>query len=159
MNVTFCGHNKVYNKAELTQWLDTIIPKLIEQGADSFYFTGEGEFDPIAAQTVKKLKPKHSRIYSTVESPYPPSSVGFDEPRETLFDRELYDFCTRSSMYKNLPLHRAVAMRNEWMASICDVVVAYVVHNQDDTARTLDIAIRNGKIIVQFPDTEVNINR
>jgi len=52
MIVTFCGHREGYNGGEISAWLDTLLPALIEGSADTFYLGGHGYFDELAAAAV-----------------------------------------------------------------------------------------------------------
>ncbi len=64
MVVTFCGHGKINKTEEISKWLDTILPSLIEGGANTFYLGGYGAFDGLAASAVRRQK----AIYPDIES-------------------------------------------------------------------------------------------
>lgn len=62
MNVTFCGHSKIYQTCKISKWLDIILPSLIEGGATTFYLGGYGDFDGLAAAAVRKQKESYPHI-------------------------------------------------------------------------------------------------
>ena len=58
MNVTFCGHSKIYQTCEISKWLDIILPSLIEGGATTFYLPRPGEYNcahTSAAASLQKI--------------------------------------------------------------------------------------------------------
>ena len=56
MTITFCGHSQINDQNKLSNWLDMILPALIEGGATTFYLGGYGDFDRLAAAAVKRQK-------------------------------------------------------------------------------------------------------
>lgn len=56
MIVTFCGHRDVFDPEAVGAWLNETVEELIREGADCFYLGGYGQFDALAAATVRKQK-------------------------------------------------------------------------------------------------------
>lgn len=140
MIVTFCGHSKVHQPDSISNWLDTIIPSLIEGGADTFYLGGYGDFDHLAASAVRRQKTAYTHIKSVLVLPY--------LNRE--FNADIYDSTTYPPL-ENVPLRFAIVKRNEWMVCASDVVVSGVTYDWGGAAKTLDFARRRKKIIIQIP--------
>ena len=70
MNVTFCGHSKLYQTENISKWLDIILPALIEGGATTFYLGGYGDFDSLAAAAVRRQKTKYPNIEAVLVLAY-----------------------------------------------------------------------------------------
>ena len=70
MIVTFCGHSKLYKPEAFSNWLDMILPSLIEGGADTFYLGGYGDFDALAASAVRRQKETYPHIELILVLPY-----------------------------------------------------------------------------------------
>ena len=141
MKVTFCGHSKLYNQtAEFAQWLDFILPALIEGGADTFYLGGYGDFDHVAAAAVRRQKAVYPHIEIVLILAY--------LNRDT--DAARYDSTVYPPLEK-VPLRLAIVRRNEWMICECDVLISGVTHGWGGAAKTLDYAKRKKKVIVQYP--------
>ena len=133
MNVTFCGHSKLYQTESISKWLDIILPALIEGGATTFYLGGYGDFDSLAAAAVRRQKTRY------------PNNEADQE-----LDASRYDGTT-SPPLETVPPRYAIVRRNEWMVRESDVVISGVTHGWGGAAKTLDYAKRRGKVIVQFP--------
>jgi len=140
MIVTFCGHREGYNEREISAWLDTLLPMLIEGGADTFYLGGYGRFDELAASAVWRQKAVYPGIRSILIVPYP----------NRKHDPALYDDSIYPPLGKVSPRY-AIPKRNEWMVSASDVVVSGVMLGQGGAARTLAAAKRIKKVILQYP--------
>jgi len=140
MIVTFCGHSKIYKTEEISKWLDTILPSLIEGGADIFYLGGYGDFDSLAASAVRRQKAVYPDIESVLVLAYLNRDV----------DASRYDNTTYPPL-ERVPPRLAILKRNEWMVSASDVVVSGVTHGWGGAAKTLDFAKRKKKVIFQYP--------
>ncbi len=138
MNVTFCGHSKIYQTCEISKWLDIILPSLIEGGATTFYLGGYGDFDGLAAAAVRKQKESYPHIELVL----------------AYLDREIdasrYDSTTYPPLEK-VPPRYAIVRRNEWMVRESDVVISGVTHGWGGAARTLEFAQRKKKVVLQYP--------
>lgn len=142
MTVTFCGHSQINDQDKIAQWLDIILPSLIEGGARTFYLGGYGDFDRLAAAAVKRQKTVYPHIESILVLPY----LNRD------FDTSSYDSTTYPPL-ENVPLRYAIIKRNQWMICESDVVISGVTHSWGGAAKTLDCARRRGKVIFQIPTT------
>ena len=140
MNVTFCGHSKLYQTENISKWLDIILPALIEGGATTFFLGGYGDFDSLAAAAVRRQKASYPSIEAILVLAYLNREI--DIPR---YDRTTYP------PLETVPPRYAILKRNEWMVCKSDVVISGVAHGWGGAAKTLDYAKRRGKVIVQFP--------
>lgn len=140
MTITFCGHSQTSDQEKIANWLDMILPSLIEGGATTFYLGGYGDFDRLAAAAVRRQKEMYPHIESVLVLPY--------LNRE--FDTAVYDQTTYPPLEK-VPPRYAIVKRNHWMVCESDVVISGVVHSWGGAAKTLDFAKSNGKVIFQYP--------
>lgn len=140
MNVTFCGHSKLYQTANISKWLDTILPALIEGGADTFYLGGYGDFDSLAAAAVRRQKAVYPNIEAVLVLAYLDRAV----------DASRYDSTTYPPL-EEVPPRYAIVKRNEWMVCASDVIVSGVTHGWGGAAKTLSFAKRKKKVIFQYP--------
>ena len=139
MTVTFCGHGTILFKDEVTIKLSGVIEKLINEGADTFYLGGYGDFDFLAARAVKSAAMKRMNIVSILVIPY----------LEHKYNKGLYD----ETIYPDLervPKRYAISKRNKWMIDNSDVVVSYVDHDWGGAAKTLEYAKKRGKRIISL---------
>lgn len=137
MVVTFCGHKDCLGDKALAANLRTVILNLIEEGANYFLLGGYGQFDSLAARTLRDLKTQFPYIHSTLVLPY--------LNRE--FNGDLYDDTTYPPLEK-VPPRFAISRRNEWMVDHADVVVSYVIYEWGGAATTLRYAKRKKKRII-----------
>lgn len=70
MTVTFCGHGNVIYTDGIRKKLNGTVEELIMQGAEEFLLGGYGNFDLMAAYTVKSFKRKYPDIKSVLVVPY-----------------------------------------------------------------------------------------
>lgn len=141
MNVTFCGHSKLYQTEDISRWLDIILPALIEGGAVTFYIGGYGDFDSLAAAAVRRQKSTYPQVEAILVLAYLNRDV----------DTSRYDSTTYPPLEK-VPPRYAIVRRNEWMVRESDVVISGVTHGWGRAAKTLDYARHRQKVIFQFPN-------
>ena len=109
MNVTFCGHSKLYQTENISKWLDIILPALIEGGATTFYLGGYGDFDSLAAAAVRRQKTKYPNIEAVLVLAYLNREM----------DASRYDGTTYPPL-ETVPPRYAIVRRNEWMVRESD---------------------------------------
>ena len=145
MKVTFCGHGKEEYGEAVSKRLYEIIEELIKSGADEFLLGGYGNFDMLAARTVKDLQQVYPHVKSTLVVPYINRS----------YDKELYD----GSVYppiENVPKKYAIVKRNEWSVNQADVVVAYVKYDWGGASKTYEYARKKKKSVVNLYEELLN---
>jgi len=137
--ITFAGHRKVEEPETVRHWLYGTVTQLIENGTETFYLGGYGEFDEMAAQVVKEHKEKYPNIRSVLIVAYP----------NRKWDTELYDECLYPLTEKVTP-RAAIPKRNEWMMKTADVVVSYITHVGGGAEKSVGIAKKAGKKIIPY---------
>lgn len=140
MIVTFCGHAEIENDKDMKQWLNTVLDRLIQKGANTFYLGGYGKFDTLSASVLQKKKDQYPQIRLILVLPY----LNFN------IDTSIYD----DSVYpplESVPPKYAILKRNQWMVEQSDIVVAYVLHGWGGAAKTLHYAQQKKKEIISFP--------
>ena len=139
MIVTFCGHGDKYYDAQTEKKLLLCVEKLIKEGAKEFLLGGYGDFDHLAARTVKQLKGFYPHITSTLVIPY----------IHRTYDNTIYD----GSVYppiENVPNKYAISKRNEWMIQKSDVLVCYISHTHGGAYKTYEYCLRKKKRIINL---------
>jgi len=145
MKVTFCGHSKLNRTEGFSNWLDMILPALIEGGADTFYLGGYGDFDGLAAAAVRRQKETYPHIETILVLAYLNREI----------DASRYDGTTYPPLEK-VPPRYAIVKRNEWMVRESDVVISGVTHSWGGAAKTLEYAQQKKKVIFQYPAHGLN---
>lgn len=140
MIVTFCGHSKTDQPESVSAWLNTILPALIEGGADTFYLGGYGTFDNLAEAAVRRQQKTYPHIKMLLVLAYLNRNAGAAR----------YDGTVYPSLEK-VPPRFAIVKRNEWMIYESDVVISGVTHGWGGAARTLEFVRRKKKVILQYP--------
>lgn len=140
MIVTFFGHREENERERISQWLDWMLPALIEGGADTFYLGGCGDFDQLALAAVRRQKAVYPHIAAILVLAY----------LDRAFDASRYDGTTYPPL-EHVPLRYAIAKRNVWMVEESDVVVSGVTHGWGGAASALALARRKKKVILQLP--------
>jgi len=139
MIVSFCGHSSGYNEKETSLLLAEVIEKLIQEGADTFYLGGYGQFDSLAAHAVREAKKAHPGIKSILVIPYLDREYFTDLYDETLFP----------PIENALPKF-AISARNKWMVEVSDVVVSGVKHDWGGAWSTEKTAKQKKKRIISL---------
>ena len=139
--VTFCGHSELSPEELLLakNRLHIEIERLVEQGATEFLLGGYGNFDLLAAMTVKKLKSKYPYMKSILVIPY----------IDKVYDKDLYD-CSEYPPIELVPKPYAILKRNEYMVKESDAVIAFVKYSWGGAAKTLTYAQRKKKHIINI---------
>lgn len=137
MTVTFCGNRFVYS--DIKEALNDTVEKLIKEGADEFLLGGYGEFDKLAAITVKNMKKKYAHIRSVIVIPY----------LNKYYNNDLYEVSLYPEL-ENVHPKGAIIKRNQYMVDASDVVVAYVKYKNGGAAKTLKYAEKKNKRIIDI---------
>ena len=146
--VTFCGHGDILYSDNTKEELYTQIENLIIQGADKFLLGGYGNFDLLAAHTVKDLKNKYPHINSSLVIPYINRSYN-----QSFYDETVYP------PLENVPLRYAISKRNQWMIENCDILICYVYHSWGGAYTTYSYAKKKNKTIINLSVEELLLKR
>lgn len=94
------------------------------EGVTTFLVGGHGNFDFLAAQTVRRLRMTYPHIRLVLVAAYA-SALGSPWVREGEFDEAFVP-----DVLAKVPAKAAIVCRNRWMAEQADVVIAYVVRGE-----------------------------
>ena len=150
MIISFAGHALVSGGAEVKKIVKEQVQKVLSNVERTIcYLGGYGEFDEICARACRELKREHSCIELVYVAPY--MTLSEQAKIREMQALGLYD----SSIYP--PIERvipkfAIAKRNEWMMTNADVIIAYVNHCSGGAYRSLQIAKRRKKKIINICD-------
>ena len=147
MTVAFCGHRNIANPEIVKEWLRQVVDQLIDNGADTFYLGGYGQFDSLASAVIRDLKQQHPHIRSVLVLPYLDRQYPLKRYDETLYPP-----------IETVPRRFAISRRNEYMIDESDVVVAYVLHSFGGAYTTRQYAKREGKIIIDYPSISPSLS-
>lgn len=139
MTVSFCGNSRLFEKDRIRKWLFYSLECLIQEGADSFYLGGYGEFDSLAASVVHKLKNNYPDIKSILVIPYLDKRT-----QDTRYDQTTYP------PLENVPRKHCIPQRNRWMIDNADVIVACVSYSGGGSGKTLEYAQKQNKRIIRY---------
>lgn len=137
MTVTFCGHSKIEYYTTVSNLLYIHIENLIKNGADIFLIGSYGEFDFLAAKTVKSLKDKYPHIKSINIIPYKNKKTNY-----FLFD------CVEYPMLDNIHPKYAIIKSNEYMVDKADVVISYIRRDTGGAFKTFAYAKKKRKDVI-----------
>ena len=150
MIISFAGHSFVHAGNRVKEIVKEQIRKNIV-GAKHIacYLGGYGDFDEICACACRELK----REYAGIELVYVTAYLGLSEQAKIkeMQNCGLYD----TSIYppiENAPLRFAITRRNEWMMTNADIIIAYVDHNYGGAYRSVQVAKRRKKQIINICD-------
>ena len=113
------------------------------------YLGGYGAFDKICASVCRELKMENPKIELIYITPY----LNFSEQAKIKEAQEMgtYD----RSIYppiENVPPKYAISKRNEWMMSNSDLIIVYVKHTFGGAYKSLQVAKRRKKRIINICD-------
>lgn len=150
MIISFIGHSSIPKKEIVKEKLF----ELIGSYAKSYdvimcYLGGHGDFDEIAACACRKLKKHYPTIKLIYVTPY--ISLREQDKIREMIQHGLYD----SSLYppiETVPNKFAISKRNEWMMKEADIIIAYVNRSFGGAYKSLEVARRAKKSIVNICD-------
>ena len=150
MKITFVGHAFVFSSDEIKERVKNAIKNNVI-GVESVecYIGGYGDFDDLCAEACRELRRDGYDLSIIYVTPYLVSSEQTKIRRmqeEKLFDYSIYP------PIESVPMRLAIIKRNEWMVKNSDLIIAYVKHNYGGAYRTLQVAKRNSKIIIDVCD-------
>ena len=150
MTISFTGHASVCCSAEVKILVKEQIRKHIVGDEQVIcYLGGCGEFDQICACACRELKQEYRRIELVYVTPY--LHVSEQQKIKELERTGLYDMSVYPPIEKTPPKF-AIVKRNEWMMANADLVIAYVAHNYGGAYRSLQVARRKKKKIINIFD-------
>ena len=150
MIIAFAGHSFIPLSNDVKEIVkEQIRNNIINIGRITFYIGGYGDFDQICAGVCRELKEEYSNIEIVYVTPY----INLTE-QEKIKKMQKYGLCD-TSIYppiENTPPKFAISKRNEWMMTNADLIIAYVNRNYGGAYKSLQIAKRRRKKIINICD-------
>ena len=150
MIISFAGHSHFPYNTSIKETVKNQIRSNINSAEDvTCYLGGYGAFDDLCAHACIELKREFPFIEVVYVTPY----IGIAEQAKIkeLLKSGLYD----SSIYppiEKTPPRFAISKRNEWMMTNADLVIVYVNRSYGGAYKSLQIASRRGKKIINICD-------
>lgn len=147
-NCSFTGHRSIpyYHEKKLSDLLDRAIAYAYEQGCRNFYTGGAIGFDTMAARKLISFRISHRDVKIIVAVPCKDQDAKWTSSQkdnyafvlsnadEIVFVSEEY---TKDCMRK----------RNEYLADVCDILIAYSGRCSSGSAQTIRMAESRGKTV------------
>ena len=150
MTITFAGHSLITSIDCIKEMVKEQIRNIIiDSEMVICYLGGYGDFDNICALACKELKREYSGIEVVYIAPY----ISLSEQAK-IKEMQSWGLCD-SSIYppiENVPPRFAISKRNEWMIENADLIIAYVDHNFGGAYKSLQVAKRKKKKIINLYD-------
>lgn len=129
----FIGHSEIWG--DISHALTVAVERHIaEYGVTDFLVGNYGQFDRMAAATVKRAKVQHPGIRLYLMLPYRP------EQGRPLLDMEGYNNAVYPMEMEGVPLKLAIPRLNRIMVEDANYAIAYVMHSRGGAATTLEHA-------------------
>ncbi|MBO5883893.1 MAG: DUF1273 family protein [Clostridia bacterium] len=150
MIIAFSGHSFVPSKESVKEIVkDQIRNNIVDVESITCYLGGYGDFDSICAQACRELKKEYVGIELVYVAPYLNMSEQKkinEMQRSGMVDASIYP------PIENTPPKFAILKRNEWMMRNADMIIAYVKHDYGGAYKSLQIAKREKKKIINICD-------
>ena len=150
MTIAFTGHSFISSTNRIKETVKKEIQKnIIDADLVTCYLGGYGDFDEICANVCRELKHEHDHIKVVYVTPY----ITLSEQAK-IKKMQCYGLCD-TSLYppiENLPPRFAILKRNEWMMANADLIIAYVNRDYGGAYKSLQVAKRKRKKIINIYD-------
>lgn len=143
----FAGHSKLPYGNDIKNAIYEKCEKLITENKVSEFWIGNyGEFDKMAAITIRDLKHVYPEIILTLIIPY--LTLEINQYKQQYYEQ--YDNIIIAEIPQNTPRQFRIIKCNEYMVDKSDYLISYVKHSFGGAAKTLAYAKRKNKIILQL---------
>lgn len=133
----FAGHGKwVYGEDVKKKLLETCEDLIVRFGVREFWVGNYGDFDKLAAFSVRLLKEKYSHICLNLVVPYLTKEI--NEYSEQYYAR--YDQIVMAEVPERTPKRVQILKCNQYMVNQSEFLVAYVQGSFGGAAKTLEYA-------------------
>ena len=148
MIITFAGHALISSNGKIKEKVkEEIRNNIVDAKSVMCYLGGYGAFDEICACACRELKQEYDNIEVVYVTPYISLSEQAkikENQKDGLYDTSIYP------PIENVPPKFAISKRNEWMITNADLVIAYVDHSYGGAYKSLQIARRKKKKIINI---------
>ena len=150
MTITFAGHSFIFSNNKVKEMVkEQIRNNIIDVKLVTCYLGGYGDFDEICARACRELKQEYDDIEVVYVTPY----ISLSEQAK-IKEMQSYGLCD-TSIYppiENVPLRFAISKKNEWMMTNADLIIAYVNRSYGGAYKSLQVAKRKKKKIINIYD-------
>ena len=148
MTIAFAGHAFITSSGKVKEIVkEQIRNHAVGIGRITCYLGGYGNFDEICACACRELKQEEYGIEVVYVSPYfslQEQAKIKEMQRSGLYDTSIYPPIEKT------PPRFAILKRNEWMMTNADLVIAYVDHSYGGAYKSLQVAKRKNKKIINI---------
>ena len=150
MIISFAGHATISYDSRVKEIVKEQIRKyMTDANGITCYLGGYGSFDAICACACRELKQECTGIELVYIAPY--ISLSEQAKIQEMQRNGVYDVSIYPPI-EGAPPRFAISKRNEWMMTNADVIIAYVAHSYGGAYRSLQIARRRKKKIINICD-------
>ena len=148
MRISFVGHSVVPLKNRVIEEVKAQLRECAKKSERiTCYLGGYGDFDELCAFACREMKEEYAGIETVYVTPY----MGLNEQKKIkcaekygIYDASIYP------LIENVPPKFAIIRRNEWMMVNADLIIAYVAHNYGGAYKSLQIAKKREKKIINI---------
>ena len=148
MIIAFAGHSVISSINRVKEMVkEQIRNNIIDVKFVVCYVGGYGAFDKACAFACRELKQEGFDIEVVYVAPY----ISLSE-QSKIKDMQNNGLCD-TSIYppvENVPPRFAISKRNEWMMTKADLIIAYVIHNYGGAYKSLQVAKRKKRKIINI---------
>ena len=143
---SFTGHRIIptAHMKKLTDLLDRAIEYAYANGCRSFYTGGAIGFDTMAAKALLRFRIKHNDVKIIIAVPCQDQAE-----RWSFSDRDMYEYILANAdevvFCSDEYTKDCMKKRNEFLATVCDVLIAYSGRASSGSAQTVRMAKALGK--------------
>ncbi len=137
----FIGHRDA--PGELLPHIRTAVERLIREGVTDFYVGSRGNFDRLAAASVRELKQTcpQVRLYRVLA--YHPFERDISLPEG--FAGSVYP-----EGLERVPRRYAILRANRAMVDACEYLIAYAPHETGNAKKVVEYAMRRGREVIKL---------
>ena len=139
MTVTFFGHKDTPKEIEPTLWT-TLVDLIENKNVTVFYVGNNGNFDAMVRRQLENLSQTYPITYSVVLAYLPTKKSEYDDYTNTILPEGI----------ETAPKRFAISYRNKWMISQSNIVVTYVTHSFGGAAQFKEMAVKQGKTVIEL---------
>ena len=145
---SFTGHRKIPLKhfTKLDSLLERAIEYAYSEGCRDFYTGGALGFDTMAAKKLLTYRMRHRDMRLIVVVPCKKQALQWSEA-----DRDMYEYTLANADEVIFCSEEYTAdcmkKRNEYLADICDMLIAYAGRHSSGSMQTVRMALARGKTV------------
>ncbi len=136
------GHRTILQNIENS--LYTTVISAAQEGCNTFYTGGIGDFDAQFSSAVRKLKNQFPGIKLICVKPYFTNDINTNKD----YYAAIYDDIIIPPAIIGVHYKRAITARNRWMVDNSDLIISYIVRDYGGASDTIKYAKRMNKNII-----------